>query len=141
MKGKGAFMLVLAGWGLIGLMILTTAVEGAPHPADYSSVNNQRDFRSRRGFKTVGLATARGFGKRAPALSTFTSFQDVSEQMMQQDENPNSNPDVFPVDWLVNYLQNKPEVIRYMVDHLLDHNGDGQVTSQELITSLQQRED
>lgn len=47
----------------------------------------------------------------------------------------------FPVDWLVNYLQNKPEVIRYMVDHLLDHNGDGQVTSQELITSLQQRED
>jgi hypothetical protein len=48
----------------------------------------------------------------------------------------------FPVDWLVNYLQSKPEVIRYMVEHLLDHNSDGQVTSQEMMTSLQQqRED
>lgn len=46
------------------------------------------------------------------------------------------------MDWLVNYLQNKPDVIRYMVEHLLDHNGDGQVTSQEMMTSLQQqRED
>jgi hypothetical protein len=97
MKGKGAFLMVLAGWGLIGLMILTTAVEAAPHPADYtsSSVNNQRDFRSRRGFKTVGLATARGFGKRAPSLSNFNSFQDAAEQMMQQqEENPSSDPDV-----------------------------------------------
>jgi hypothetical protein len=96
MKGKGAFMIVLAGWGLIGLMILTTTVESAPHPADYtSSVNNQRDFRSRRGFKTVGLATARGFGKRAPSPSSFSSFQDAAEQMMQQqEENPSSDPNV-----------------------------------------------
>ena len=45
------------------------------------------------------------------------------------------------MDWLVNYLQNKPEVIRYMVEHLLDHNGDGQVTSQEMMTSLQQQQE
>ena len=97
MKGKGALMMVLAGWGLIGLMLSTTAVEAAPHPAEYtSSVNNQRDFRSRRGFKTVaGLATARGFGKRAPSSSSFISFQDAAEQIMQQqEENSNSDPDV-----------------------------------------------
>ena len=96
MKGKGALMMVLAGGGLIGLMLSTTAVEAAPHPAEYtSSVNNQRDFRSRRGFKTVGLATARGFGKRAPSSSSFISFQDAAEQIMQQqEENSNSDPDV-----------------------------------------------
>lgn len=88
MKGKGVFMLVLAGWSLISLLLLTTAVEAAPGPVEYSA-NNQRDFRSRRGFKTVGLATARGFGKRAPAPSSFSAFHD--DLMMQQDENPNSS--------------------------------------------------
>ena len=94
MKGNGVFILVLAGWGLIGLLILTTAVEAAPGPTDYA-VNNQRDFRSRRGFKTVGLATARGFGKRTPSLPSFSAFQD--DQLMQQEENPNSDLDTYDI--------------------------------------------
>lgn len=36
----------------------------------------------------------------------------------------------------MNYLQKKPTAIRYLVQHLLDHNDDGQVTSSEIVSSL-----
>lgn len=86
MKGSGMFVLVLAGCGLM----LASAVEAAP---GYElGITNQRDFRSRRGFKTVGLATARGFGKRTvlPPFSTVSSqasqsyTNDAGEQRQEQ---------------------------------------------------------
>lgn len=88
MKGSRLIVLILAGCGLMSM--LASTVEAAP---GYEfGVNNQRDFRSRRGFKTSGLATARGFGKRtvlppfssAPASSASQSYTyDVNEQHQQ----------------------------------------------------------
>jgi hypothetical protein len=74
-------VLVLAGSCLMSALITTT--EAAPGSSEYgghvgtSSINghnNQRDFRSRRGFKTVGLATARGFGKRSSSAMGGSSL-------------------------------------------------------------------
>lgn len=77
MKGGNAFVLVLAGWGVLLILLISTTTEAAPAIAINSpeyAVNNQRDFRSRRGFKTVGLATARGFGKRSNAATSINHF-------------------------------------------------------------------
>lgn len=74
-------ILMLAGSFLMSALILTT--EAAPGLSEYgghvgtssfNGHNNQRDFRSRRGFKTVGLATARGFGKRSSLATGGSSF-------------------------------------------------------------------
>lgn len=90
MKGSGLIVLVLAGCGLI----LATTAEAAPG-FEYG-LNNQRDFRSRRGFKQVGLQTARGFGKRTilPAFSGFSSPSSYDQQ--QTDEHPgNDDPETY----------------------------------------------
>ena len=46
------------------LLLEATKAEARAISSDYATSAN-RDFRSRRGFRTVGLATARGFGKRS----------------------------------------------------------------------------
>ena len=96
MKGSGLIVLVLAGCGLM----IASSVEAAP---GYEfGVTNQRDFRSRRGFKTVGLATARGFGKRTvlPPFSAISSpvsqsyTYEAGEQRQEQtsaDEHPGND--------------------------------------------------
>lgn len=67
MKGGGVLLLAV----LASLMMTLTTTDAAPPTVSGTeyAVNNQRDFRSRRGFKTVGLQTARGFGKRASISS------------------------------------------------------------------------
>ena len=90
-------VLMLAGSCLMSALISTT--EAAPGSSEYgghvgtSSINghnNQRDFRSRRGFKTVGLATARGFGKRSSSTMGGSSFHfpmDEQTAALMVDEN------------------------------------------------------
>ena len=43
----------------------------------------------------------------------------------------------FPVEWLVGYLQKKPEALRYLVERMVDRNGDGQISSSEIVASFQ----
>lgn len=43
----------------------------------------------------------------------------------------------FPVEWLVEYLQKKPEALRYLVERMVDRNGDGQISSSEIVSTFQ----
>ena len=85
MNSGGVFLLTVLA-SLVSLMMTSSTTYAAPYPrvhggalsamngaAEYpaSANNNQRDFRSRRGFKNFELSTARGFGKRSSSTDAI----------------------------------------------------------------------
>jgi len=107
---------------LVGLLLSATVVEAAPGDSNRYIPNIKHDYRSRRGFKTFDMATARGFGKRSS---------------LTYDYDDNNVDQTFPVEWLVEYLQKKPEALRYLVERMVDRNGDGQISSSEIVSTFQ----
>jgi len=106
----------------VGLLLSATVVEAAPGDSNRYIPNIKHDYRSRRGFKTFDMATARGFGKRSS---------------LTYDYDDNNVDQTFPVEWLVEYLQKKPEALRYLVERMVDRNGDGQISSSEIVSTFQ----
>ena len=43
----------------------------------------------------------------------------------------------FPIEWLMEYLQHKPEALRYLLERTVDRNGDGHVSASEMASSFQ----
>ncbi|XP_021961499.1 allatotropins isoform X2 [Folsomia candida] len=100
--------------------------------------------RSNRGFKSQGLSTARGFGKRDPGLSlgqgVFAGLQQPGQQQQANVEgllSPNFDlTRAYPNSWLIEELQNNPEAAKLIVDKVIDENGDGELTPDELFRRI-----
>lgn len=124
-------ILMLTGSCLLSALISTGGAHAAPTASEYghglvgivgtggggsSGSNNQRggggDFRSRRGFKTVGLATARGFGKRSSSLM-HSQHQHIGQQQqqhqMEEEQEEQQQPLMFYTESNVNHNVNDDE--------------------------------
>jgi len=95
--------------------------------------------RSNRGFRNSQLSTARGFGKRdSGSLVANSRSSSVSSQALPPNYEGflpvvfDSSRTNYPNSWLVEELQNNPEVARFIVERLVDENGDGELTPGEL---------
>ncbi|ODN02852.1 Allatotropin [Orchesella cincta] len=118
-------------FAILGLIVGMTVATG-------SSVNTGRSGypRSNRGFRNSQLSTARGFGKRdsGSLVSNSRSSQGLSLANYEGFlpvvfDSSRTN---YPTSWLVELLQNNPDVAKFIVDRLVDENGDGELTPSEL---------
>jgi len=115
-------MMVMFSCCLVGLLLSTRVAEASGRTSNKFVPNTKHDFRIRRGFKTLDMATARGFGKRS---SWLADYDDISVDQL------------FPIEWLMEYLQHKPEALRYLLERTVDRNGDGHVSASEMASSFQ----
>ena len=46
------------------------------------------------------------------------------------------NADSYPTTWLIEEIQNNPEMARMVVEHFVDEKGDGELTPGELYRKL-----
>jgi len=88
--------------------------------------------RTNRGFKSQGLSTARGFGKRDPNQGLFLN-QNSIDSFLTPTGDIRTN---YPTSWLIEELQNNPEAARLIVEKIVDENGDGELSPEELFRRL-----
>ncbi|XP_065211991.1 allatotropins-like [Planococcus citri] len=118
---------------LVLIAMLAFEAIGFIHCSKYYGRHTGFQFREKpratRGFKSVALSTARGFGKRDPsfkvALPDLESPPFNAPRFAQKDS--------FPVDWLIGEMQNDPELMRTLIKKFIDTNQDDEISAEELI--------
>jgi len=107
--------------------------------------------RSNRGFKSQGLSTARGFGKRDPGIPSVGQRTNLAkdhqgsktpshQQVLLEDTLPLpinlEGKTSFPSSWLIEEMQSNPETAKMIVEKVIDENGDGELTPDELFRRI-----
>ncbi|GIY45926.1 EF-hand domain-containing protein [Caerostris darwini] len=78
--------------------------------------------RQKRGFRNAALSTARGFGKRMQQSDEMALHEDLSRPMAST--------------WFAEQVARSPALAKYLVEKVIDQNGDGLIHPDEVYQSL-----
>ncbi|GFQ88430.1 EF-hand domain-containing protein [Trichonephila clavata] len=78
--------------------------------------------RQKRGFRNAALSTARGFGKRMQQSDDLGLHEDLSRPMASN--------------WFAEQVARSPALAKYLVEKVIDQNGDGLIHPDEMYQNL-----